>query len=347
MASGEGLRRQLPSSMVANEFGEVNLRPLGDQVEVEFTILLGPQGQFAEGWQTAVALDASGTMRDWYGRLLLGKVPPEVMTEYERRGWIDRHTEDGREVKAFQAQAFEDAIRRGHLRWSENIVQPLAREFIAYLAQTIDADRGTTVVYWACGNGSVLELVGDFTAEQCRTLDVVGPRHATFGTGTCLTPAVKYFVERFRSAPRCMFVFITDGKLDDLPQVKAYTTQLAREVAARQRNYVKCVLIGVGDQIDEGQMVELDDLETGTDVDIWDHKIAREMRGLVEIFAEVVSENQIVAPSARLLDATGREVKTFPAGLPAKVSFLLPAASPWFELEVHDVRIRQPVVAPK
>jgi hypothetical protein len=34
-------------------------------------------------------------------------------------------------------------------------------------------------------------------------------------------------------------------------------------------------LVGIGDAINESQMEELDDLESGTDVDIWDHKIAK------------------------------------------------------------------------
>jgi hypothetical protein len=94
-------------------------------------------------------------------------------------------------------------------------------------------------------------------------------------------------------------------------------------------------------------MEELDDLDTGTGVDIWDHKIAREMRNLIEIFAEVVSENQIVAPTARIFDVNGQVVKHYPDGLPAKVALSMPAASPWFELEVAGKRIRQSVVVPK
>src|SRR5262249_51802616 len=121
------------------------------------------------------------------------------------------------------------------------------------------------------------------------------------------------------------------------------TTVLARRIEVGDRNPVKCVLIGVGGEIDERQMEELDDLDTGTAVDIWDHKIAAEMRGLVEIFAEVVDENQIVAPRARLYAAAGRVVKEFRDGMPAKVTFRLPASSGWFELEIDDQRIRQPL----
>jgi hypothetical protein len=346
-SGGEPQSHQLPSSMVAAEFGEVNVRHSGSEVQVQFTILMEPQGGDAEGWQTGVALDASASMKDGYGRLLKGDLPPEIDQEYERKGWVREYAKDGQRFRSYTRQAYEDATRRGHLRFSDNIVEPVAREFIAYLAGNLDADGGTTVIYWACDDGSGIEVLGDFTESQCLTLGLSGPRQAHFGTGTRLLPALHYFVQRFKDAPRGMYLFVTDGRLDDLAQVKEYTTRLAKAVAAGRRNWVKCVLIGVGDAIAEGQMEELDDLDTGTDVDIWDHKIHKEMRGLMEIFAEVVDENQIVAPTGRIRDAGGAVVKNFPDGVPARISFSMPARSAWFELEVGDGRVRQSVVLPR
>jgi len=337
----------IPSNQTAKELGKVNVRNTGTELQVQFTILMEPQGSEAEGWRTGVALDASASMKSWYGRALEGKIPPDVAKDYEKRGWIETRQEDGRTVKSFQKQAYEDAIDRGYLRATPNIVQPLAREFIAYFAGSFDADGGTTVIYWACGDGSKKEVLGDFTEEQCRTIAINGPNQVTFGLGTSLTPAVKYFVERFVDAKRCMFVFMTDGKLDDLDDVKQYTTELAMAIASGKRNPVKCVLIGVGDEIDEGQMEELDDLDTGTDIDIWDHKIAREMRALVEIFAEVVSENQLVAPTGTIYDSAGNAIKKYTDGLPAKVAFSMPANCEFFELEVAGQRIRQTVMSPE
>jgi hypothetical protein len=341
--ANDSVSRQLPSSMVAEEFGEVNVRRVGSQVEVLFTILMEPQGDEAEGWQTGVALDGSASMKAWYGRGLEGSVPPGPMQEYVRRGWVRERNLDGRTVQSFQEEAFEDAIARGYLRRTPNIMEPKSREFISYLADNLDADGGTTVIYWACGDGSDYEVLGDFTGEQCRNLKVDGPHHTSFGTGTCLEPAARYFVNRFHDAQRGMYVFLTDGRLDDLEAVKRYTIRLCKEIASGKRYPVKFVLIGVGDKIDAGQMEELDDLESGTEVDIWDHKIATEMRNLVEIFAEVVDENQIVAPTAYLYDASGKVVKSFADGLPARVTFTMPASSSYFELEVGGERIRQAV----
>lgn len=338
---------QLPSSMVAPEFGEVNVGKLPDgKLEVTFTILMAPSGTEAEGWQTGVALDGSSSMRSWYGLQLVGKVPPDVQAQYEQKGWVTTSVEDGRKVKKFLKEAYEDGMRAGHLRMSDNIVEPKSREFISYLASELDADGGTTVIYWACGaDGSATEVVGDFTADQCKQLSIRGPQSVTFGNGTRLLPAVKYFVDRFEDAARGMYVFLTDGRLDDLEQVKSYSTQLARSVAAGKRNPVKFVLIGMGDKVDEAEMEELDDLETGTDVDLWDHKIAKEMRSMVEIFAEVVRENQIVSPTGVIYDTPGQIVKRYSDGLPAKITITLPAGSKWFELEVEGQRIRQNLVA--
>lgn len=342
--AADSVNVQLPSSMVAKEFGEVNVRLAGGKLEVKFTILMEPQGAEAEGWQTGVALDASASMKDWYGRSMTGSLSEDVKKEYFRRGWIRERISDGRRSHGITDEGRHDAIARGYLRVSENIVQPLAREFIGYLAGNLDADGGTTVIYWACGDGGGIEVAGDFTTEQCATLELGGPREAGFGQGTLLIPAVKYFEERFRDAARGMYVVLTDGSLDDLDEVKAYTKRLAKRVQAGERNAIKFVLIGIGDRIDESQMEELDDLDTGTDVDVWDHKIAKEMRSLIEIFAEVVDENQIVAPSARIYDSSGQMVKQFADGLPASVSFRLPASATWFELEVGGERIRQSVM---
>jgi hypothetical protein len=340
---------QLPSTMVVPEFGEVNVRRRGDTAEIVFTILMETVG---EGWQTGVAIDASGSMIGVFGKGLeagpRGNPPQSLLEQYLRTGWLKLVQHQGQTVPLLSEEAKADLVKRGHFVWSKNEVEPFARRMTAYLASKLDVDGGTTVIYWACGDGSQIEVVGDLTAEDCEQASFKGPTQVAFGEGTRLTPAVKYFAERFKDAKNGMYIFITDGELHDLDEVKRYTIGLCKAIQSRQRNPLKCVLIGIGSGINEGQMEELDDLESGTDVDIWDHKIARDMRSLVEIFAEVVSEHQIVAPSGRIYDSSGQVVKDFTDGLPSKVKFAMPAASQRFELEVPgSPRIRQSVVLPK
>lgn len=332
----ESKSHQLPSSMVAKELGEVNVRRLKEGGhEVIFTILLETAG---EGWQTGLAIDGSGSMSIAFGKGLAagpkGNPPQQALVDYKQKGWLQVVQHQGQNIPIFSDECKKDMVQRGYFVWSKNEVEPLARRMTGYLASKLDSDGGTTVIYWACGDGSQIEEMGDLTMDDCETASFVGP--ANFGKSTKLTPAVRYFVDRFSDAPMGMYIFITDGELNDLPEVKKYTIQLCKEIAAGKRNMVKCVLIGMGESINEAQMEELDDLDSGTDVDIWDHKIAKEMRSLIEIFAELVSENQIVAASGRIYDSSGKVVKEFRDGMPSKIKFILPAPADSFTLEVPD-----------
>jgi hypothetical protein len=291
---------------VVEPFGEVNVYPAGGgKTRVVATVLMEP---YREGTQTGIALDGSGSMQALYG---IG------------------------ESGGFLASLF------GRKKQAVNEITPVAQKLCAYLARKIDADGGTTCIYWATGpGGSEIEEVGDLTADEAEKHEFGPP--ADFGTGTQLLPAVRYFVERFREAPWGFYVFITDGELHDLEEVKEYSTWLAREVQARRRNPLKFVLIGVGPSVNEAQMEELDDLDTGTEVDLWDHKLAAEMRVLQEIFAEVVDKNARIADRARILDPRGNVVKDYSdTGMSAYLEFEMPAGAEYFTLEVNNNRIHQ------
>jgi hypothetical protein len=293
---------------VVDPFGEVNVYPAGGGgVRVVATILMEPH---KEGAQTGIALDGSGSMAKLYG------------------------VDDGSRVLS---PIF------GGPKKLHNDITPVAQQLCAYLAKKIDADGGTTCIYWAVGpGGGQVEVVGDLTGDQAESHVFGAPRD--FGTGTQLLPAVKYFVERFKDAPWGFYVFITDGELHDLDAVLDYSKRLAREVAAGRRNPLKFVLIGIGAEVNEAQMTELDDLDAGVDVDLWDHKLAAEMRVLQEIFAEVVDKHSRVSDNGRILDPSGRVVRDYSdSGLPAYLEFEMPAGASYFTLDVNGQRINQPL----
>src|SRR5688572_11637696 len=225
---------------VVEPFGEVNVYPqAGGKVRVVATILMEPR---REGTQTGIALDGSGSMADLYG------------------------IEEG-------GGGFFGSLFGKKKSPKVNVITPVAQKVCAYLAKNIDADGGTTVVYWATGpGGSKVEVIGDLRAEEAERHVFGAPKE--FGSGTQLLPAVKYFVERFADAPWGFYIFVTDGELHDLEAVKKYSIQMAKDVQAKRRRPVKFVLIGVGPNVNERQMEALDDLETGTDVDLWDQKLA-------------------------------------------------------------------------
>ena len=293
---------------VVEPFGEVNVHTTSSgKRKVVATILMEPH---KEGAQTGIALDGSGSMAKLYGTV-------------EKPGLL--------------ASLF------GSAKETHNEVTPVAQKICSYLARKIDADGGTTCIYWAVGDGgSQIEEVGDLTADQAEK-HVFGPPRS-YGTGTRLLPAVRYFVDRFRDAPWGFYVFITDGELHDLEEVKRYSTELAQQVSAKQRKPLKFVLIGVGPDVNEAQMEELDDLDTGTDVDLWDHKLAAEMRLVEEIFAEVVDKNARISDSGRILDPHGKVVKDYSdIGMTAYLEFEMPSGADYFTLEVNGNRIHQPL----
>ncbi|ELS30390.1 MULTISPECIES: OmpA family protein [Pseudanabaena] len=349
---------QMPANLVANEFGEVNVfrdrfpspnNPIPNdpipQCRVEFTIAMEPEGKFAEGWRTGLALDASASMKRAYGRKVEARVDPELLTAYIKEGRLRSYLEDGEPIRKIQRDAFAEIKERGYeVNYTENILQPLVQNFTAYLAENLDGTGKTSLLYWGCGAGDEIQVLGEFDAVSCQQLAIAGPATFKLGKTTKLLPAIAYFVDRNRQAPRGIYIFLTDGRIDDLEQVKNYTKELALEIAVGKRNYLKLILIGIGNDVDRYQLQELDDLDTGLDIDLWDYKIASEMTSLTQIFAEVVNDHQIIAANGAIYDDRGNCVKAYTHGLPARIDFMMPHDCQWFELVVGDRRIRQSVV---
>ena len=343
---------QMPANLVVAEFGEVDVwrnipeaNSVDSECRVEFTIAMEPQGRFAEGWRTGLALDASASMKRAYGRKVEVRVDPELLTRYIKQGRLRSFMEDGEPTRKIQREAFAEIKERGYeINYTENILQPLVQDFTAYLAGSLDGTGKTSLIYWGCGKGDQIQVLGEFDASSCQNLAIAGPATFQLGKTTKLLPAIAYFTNKYSQVQRGLYIFLTDGRIDDLEQVKNYTKELALEIAVGKRNYLKLILIGIGNDVDRYQLQELDDFDTGLDIDLWDYKIASEMTSLSQIFAEVVNENQIIAENGSIYDDKGNCVKDYPKGLPTKVDFVMRDDSQWFELEVGNQRIRQSVV---
>ena len=298
---------QIPEHLVDSAFGEVNVQYRSGRKQIRATVLMEPIPP--EGTQTGVGIDGSGSMVQAYGYTLVKRGDQVFLDKYFPQ---------------------------------ENSVSQICQQVVPYLASKLDADGGTTVVYWATGGkGAEIDVIGDLTADDAGRNEYRGPK--AWGTGTQLLPALRYFIDRFADAQWGFYVFITDGEIEDLDSVINYTLQLSWAIHRKQRNPVKCVLIGVGDGVNEDQMAILDDLNESHDapVDIWDHKIAATMRDLKDIFAEVVDETMIVAPIGHIYDDRNNLVKQYPDGVPTILRFDLPEQSESFSLELPGGRIQQ------
>lgn len=298
---------QLPGSRVVEPLGEVNVWTQPDgAIRVRATILMVPN---VAGAETGLAIDGSASMKGAFGG-------------------------EGSCSALFGAT-------------SPNTVEAVARTVAERLA-SFSSSAKTDVVYWACGpDGSEIEAMGEVNASSAKRMGFPGPRQ--YGTGTKLLPVLKYFTEKAGPRPSwSLFVIVTDGIVEDLLEVQQYSEKLAKQLASGARGFLKLVLIGVGAEVDEAQMDALDELDygglkmpTGERIDLWDHKLASEMRNIDEIFAEVVSEHVIVASSGEILDCKGMPAKplgrgSYKDGLPALLEFLLPANSKAFTLVLPD-----------
>jgi hypothetical protein len=163
---------------------------------------------FCEGTRTGIALDGSMSMAESFG--------------------IDKGSKPLSKIFA--------------PRVLENLVRPVARKIAAHLVTTLDPSGTVSAVYWSTGkDGTAVQSIGELTAAQAEAYPFDPPTE--LGNGTYLLPAMRYFLEKYSTAPWGFFVVITDGEIHDLSEVKETTVLLARDIAAGRRNPVKMVLI--------------------------------------------------------------------------------------------------------
>lgn len=312
---------QLASNLVLEPFGEVNAWKQQDgSIDIKATILMKPVIEHA---QTGLAIDASASMSDMFGG------GPQVVS----------------------------SLFAG-LNTKPNYVEPVARKMAAYLAE-FDSDGETTVIYYALGKqnahtgvrgGTEIQVIGELDAAKCATQEFKMPANA--GTGTCLSPAINYFMNRFEPKTWLICLFITDGKIDDLDEVKALSKKICEEMANGSRSFTKFVIIGLGKEFSTPDspaakcLEELDDLDCDPEYgvegqDLWDHKIALNMKKMEEIFAEVVSDNIVLCSGASVTDSNGLPVTTkngesYHDALPALLNFTMSPGSTAFTLHLPN-----------
>ncbi|MEQ8236455.1 MAG: hypothetical protein ABRQ23_06755 [Syntrophomonadaceae bacterium] len=346
--NSEDMEFNVRASDMANEFGNIFIRKSGDMLWVQLTFLLDPADQkFPKAWKTGVALDASASMKNMFGRRLLGHIPANIASEYENKGWMKREHRDGRKVRTFSRPAVDDAMKRNLISLSTNTMDYVGSEITAYLSKNLAKAGSSTIIYWSGGNGGDIEEVGEISEAACANLNLDGPDKMSFGSGTQLLPAVKFFVERCQKTQPGLFVFLTDGRIEDLNEVKEYTAVLAQDILNGQRSQLKFVLVGVSDEIDEAQWRLLDKLDGQNFANIWDQMIVTDFQDMIKIFNEVLRNTQIVAQQGTLLDDSGKLLKKYPDGMPSQVVFSMPASASGFKIEMDWRHISQPISIPQ
>jgi hypothetical protein len=215
---------------------------------------------------------------------------------------------------------------------SPNIVEPVAKSMLNFLSE-YSGDGSVALAYWAVGpGGKEVEEVGKISPGQLDSLKIRPQKK--MGGSTYLKPIIDFFCDKLKNAPWAMAIIVTDGLIDDMQEVENWTEQFAVQVASGKKKLIKMVLIGLGEQVDAGQLEKLDDFEASVDVDIWSAKLAAEMNELYEIFDEVMSEELTVAPTGKIIDNNGTILRAYNDGLPAKMEFKLDSNSTGFKVEI-------------
>lgn len=269
-----------------------------------------------EGLDMAIYMDASNSMREEYEY----KQPPRSLLEW---------------------------LRVVPPREATNQVEPQVQWMLEYLS-TKDRNGQLRVAYWACGlSGRPVEVVGELKGVDARKHRFPGAR--LLGNNTYLTPALQDYVQYLRQqasegAKRGCAVIITDGQIADVPEVKAYSEEVCREVAAGRLPRLNFVLVGVGDNIDAEQLEDLSHTEYPGMGHLWCHKIARELTQVAHLVAVLVDETMTVAAGGTVYDDRGRVVKVYEARLPAVLEFEVPEGTRSFTLEVDGRRYIQPLI---
>ncbi|NMO15384.1 VWA domain-containing protein [Pyxidicoccus fallax] len=227
----------------------------------------------------------------------------------------------------------------------KNQVEPEMRWMLEYLASK-DRDGVVRVAYWATGDGSQLEQVGDLTAVQAKDFRFPGPRF--YGKATVMLPVLRDFVAHMKQqvqhgARRGLAVIITDSQLSDGNDVRAYATQVAKEIAAGRLPRMNFVLVGVGDQVDEEQMEEISHEKYPGVGHLWCHRITHRMEEMAELVAVLVDETMTVAAGGTIYDEQGKVLKSYEGRLPAVLEFDVPPTCKAFTLEVAGQKFTQPI----
>ncbi|MFM2062757.1 MAG: hypothetical protein RLZZ507_2427 [Cyanobacteriota bacterium] len=305
---------------VVEPFGEVNVyKQKNGDLDISATILTVPD---LEGVRMGLALDGSASMKKMYG------------------------------VSGIVGGAF--AMAAG----TPNVVEPVARTMVSFLSN-FSSNGKVDLIYWACSpDGSKVEEVGEFDEQTIQNTAITGPKKLPWGRGTKLLPPLKDLVDKYKNAPAmgvkqpaAFCVFVTDGIIEDLVEVKQFSVQFAQDISSGIKPFMKLFLIGVGEDVDAAQMDELDDMfedhpikdASGQEIDLWDHQLASDMNKLEQVFKELVSEDMIVIGSGRILNQADKVCREYSDGVPALLKFTLPSGSNSFTLEFPGGSVTQDI----
>jgi hypothetical protein len=228
-----------------------------------------------------------------------------------------------------------------------NLVEPQMRWMLEYLAEK-DRDSQCRVAYWATGDGTQLEVLGEMTTSQAKEAKFPGPKF--YGKGTVMLPVLRDFTSYLRDrqangARRGLAVIITDSELYDPQDVTAYAGKVAEEIVAGRLPMLNYVLVGVGPSVNEAQMERISHAEYPGVGHLWCHRHVDRMEEMADLVAVLVDSTMTVADGGIVYDGQGNVLQRWEGRLPAVLEFDVPEGCDRFVLEVSGQKFEQPIPA--
>lgn len=332
----EGEVVHLPRELLARVFRSVSFRRIGSQVEVTAVLLAPP----TEEWTTVLAIDASESMRPLWGKTLIGDIPLLIQERYAKQGWMREEVRDGQTLRLLLPEAYDDALANGYLKWTPNEIERPGQQFLELLAGKVDARQVCRLLVFGTGGGPGWLDLGKVTKAEAVDRPLPGDEEFEFGSEARLLPLLQHLVEAATAAPRTLVVVLTDGGFGDAGEVKDFCRQLASQIKAKARNYMKFLAVGVGPHIHRKVFEELEGLEIAPGSDLWDYLPLAEIKEPEDLLSTIFPVDRVVAPAAVICDPNGKVVQEFPQGVLGQVTFRLPADAPGFTIQFPpDARV--------
>ncbi|MBP0020576.1 MAG: VWA domain-containing protein [Cyanobacteria bacterium SBLK] len=229
-----------------------------------------------------------------------------------------------------------------------NYVQGVARKLGSMLA-AIALSGKASAIYWAVSpDGGKIEEIGEYNEQEWTTSAIAGPQVQKWGRGTKLLPAIQYGFEKVaKGASGTIGVIITDGIIQDEQECVNYCLNIGKTLAGQEPEPFKLVLVGIGEEVDEGQLERLDDMfeGTGIDYDLWSSGMVASMQNEADILAVVFGELalDVVAPTGRVESPSGQVLADWSDGMPGKFRFILPKGETQFVVRAASRDIVQDI----
>lgn len=187
----------------------------------------------------------------------------------------------------------------------------------------LDSDSGVQVYAWAAGDGRQVVDLGNFPADKLETLQIKTTDEGgalRLGTGTFLRPALQKMWQEISVDPKADMTYLvlaTDGAINDFDDVVRWTTEKAKAIAAKTIKPFKVVLAGF-DNSDAAQLEGLDNLDTGTDVDIFDAQAVDDLEAAAEHLTDEALTSEFKVAEGGYLEANGVKYP-FEGGVPQRI----------------------------